>query len=153
MASPAISRSKRRGRKLDEVTPPTPEQMNHARFEVQDTHDKLPGGKQIAIGKSYRRVRMLEELNAKGFFTDKQAKALANYRNYADMSDRSVMRDSLCIPRHGGSGDGLTRTQVDAEQMTELCERAAGSLAELLRSVVVYDMRLSQWVITRSLSL
>ncbi|HYI43677.1 MAG TPA: hypothetical protein VD768_08665 [Sphingomicrobium sp.] len=139
-----------RGKKGGEgMEQPTPEQMSA--FSVENIVDKLPGGKQIVIGTAYRRKAMIDTLHDQGLFTTAEHKALRHYRHHADLADRSILPDSLGKRQGGGagSGDGPTRTLLNAIRVRDGCERAAGTLADILRAVVVYDMSLSQWAMVR----
>lgn len=142
--------SRNRSRRIGKAEPehvPTPEQM--AGFVLVDIVDKGPNGQSIEIGRAYRRRRMVEQLTAQGMFSDEEAKALKHYRHHADMIERSCTRDSLCIQR-GGGGNGPTISYLNAAFLVRQVEAAAGSLADILRAVVVEDVSLSQWAIRRA---
>lgn len=128
--------------------PPTDEQLRSAKFQLDDVMEKRRGGGIISIGKAYRRVPMIDILFAACVLSQDEYKALRHYRHHADMADRSPVRDSLCLQR-GGSGIGPTITKLHAARVRDDCERAAGTLADILRAVVVYDQSLSQWAILR----
>jgi hypothetical protein len=132
-----------------EIVPPTDEQLAHGDFAVEDVTDKRNGGGSITIGKAFRRRPMIAVLHLAGILNDEQYKALRHYRHHADLADRSPIRDSLNRQR-GGSGNGPTITTLNAVALVRDCERAAGSLASLLRDVVVYDRSLSQVAIDRA---
>lgn len=134
---------------MDDIMAPTPEQQREGGFVVQDVTDKRRGGGTITIGKAYCRRRQVEQLSASGLFTDEEAKALRHYRHHADLIERSPTRDSLCLQR-GGSGNGRTITFLNAAFLVGQVEAAVGSLADILRAVVVEDVSLSQWAIRRS---
>ena len=144
------ARRNRRPATLD-IDTPTPEQMGQGVFVIEETHDKLPGGTQITLGKGYRRKPMIDVLHGQGLFSDEQHKALKHYRHHADIADRSPLRDSLNRQRGGGT-TGPTIELLNAIRVRTDCERAAGSLVDILRAVVVYDQSLSQWVISRGVS-
>lgn len=129
---------------------PTPEQMARSTFIEGDVVDRAPGGRQITIGKAYRRRRMLDILHDQGVLSDEQAKALKQYQVWADTADRSLLWDSLAkgLPS-SGSGDGPTLAVLNARRMRDDCERAAGQLVDILRAVIVDDMSLSQWAMER----
>jgi hypothetical protein len=134
--------------KREEAVPPTAEQQAHGTYEMGDVIDR-EGAKALRVGKAYRKVRMIELLHRRGLFTDEEAKALKHYRHHADMADRSPVRDSLCVQRFGGNGTGPTVGMLTAIRVRESCERAAMSVQDILRSVVVYDTTLSQWAMAR----
>jgi hypothetical protein len=138
----------RKVKKAAEIAAPPAEQMREGAFTVQDIMDKRRGGGIIAIGKAYRRKPMIDVLAGQGVFTPEEHKALRHYRHHADIADRSPTRDSLCLQR-GGNGDGPTITTLNAVRLVADVEAAAGSLANILRAIVVDDLSLSQWAITR----
>lgn len=143
--------AKGRGRtrpKKDDAVPPTPEQMDAGCFRLDDVTDKRHGAATITIGKAYRRKPMIDLLLAQDVLDEAGHKALSHYRHHADLADRSPVRDSLCLQR-GGSGCGPTIALLNAIAIVRDCEAAAGSLAGILRAVVVYDKSLSQYAIER----
>jgi hypothetical protein len=144
-----VGKGRAKNRKAAEIVGPTPEQMGVSNFRLEDVTDKRNGGGTITIGKAYRRRPMIETLYSQGLFSDSQYKALKHYRHHADMTDRSTVRDSLCTTR-GGGGDGPSVGLVNAVQVVGACEMAAGSLRDILRAVVVDDLSLSQWAITKA---
>lgn len=127
-----------------EIEAPTPEQAGA--FVQVDITDKAANGRTISIGKAYRRKPMIEVLFAQKppIFSTAEYKALKHYRHHADVADRSPLKDSLNKAPGGGTGcpsiDVLNAVRVTAD-----CERAAGSLRDILRAVVVDDISLSQW--------
>jgi hypothetical protein len=131
-----------------EVVPPTDAQMVSATFDLQDITERR-GSSSIAIGKAYKRRPMIDILFAADVLDREQYKALRHYRHHADLADCSLVRDSLCLQR-GGRGSGPTISTLNAIALVRDCERAAGSLADMLRAIVVYDMSLSQWAIGRA---
>ena len=131
------------------IAEPTNEQRADGSFDLLDVVDKLPGGTSVSIGKAYRRRPMIDTLAEQGVFTAAEHKALKHYRHHADIADRSPTRDSLNMQRTGGSGTGPTVEMLNAVRVRGDCERAAGSLADILRAVVVDDMSLSQWAMRR----
>jgi hypothetical protein len=127
---------------------PTPEQMARAKYIEGDVVDRMPGGRQITIGKAYRRKRMLEALSEEGLFTDDQAKALSQYRAWADWSDISLVCDSLgreTFGRGSGGSSAPTIAMLNSRWQAQECEKAAGSLSDILRAVIVQDMSLVEW--------
>jgi hypothetical protein len=134
--------------KVVEIVEPTPEQMRDP-FALEDVTDKRNGGSSITIGKAYRRRSMIAILFDTGVLDEAQFRALRHYRHHADIADRSLVRDSLCLQR-GGCGDGPTITTLNAVAVTRDCEAAAGSLVDILRAVAVYDRSLSQWAIEQA---
>lgn len=134
---------------MAEIVGPTPEQASGAAFALEDVTDKRHGGGSITIGKAYRRRPMIDVLFAADVLDVEGYKALRHYRHHADIADRSLVRDSLCLQR-GGSGDGPTITTLNAVAVVRDCEAAAGSLVDILRAVVVYDQSLSQWAMGRA---
>lgn len=140
----------KRRKKLADIATPTPEQMRSGSFELADILDKQSNGRTLAIGKAYRRRPMIETLHGQGLLSDAEYRALKHYRHHADCADRSPTKDSLAsavCPIRGGSGDGPSRTLLHAQQVRDDCERAAGSLVDILRAVVVEDLSLSDWAI------
>jgi hypothetical protein len=133
----------------NDIIAPTREQMEGARFELEDVTDKRNGGGTIAIGKAYRRKPMIDILYAAGLFSEPEYKALRHYRHHADLADRSLVRDSLCFQR-GGNGMGPTVTMLNAIRLVADIEAAAGRLRDILRAVVVEDVSLSQWAMSQA---
>lgn len=123
---------------------PTPEQQADGAFAIEDITDKRNGGGTISIGKAWRRRPMIAVLAAAGAISDEEYRALRHYRHHADLADRSPVRDSLCLQR-GGAGAGMTLATLNAIRVRDDLERAAGSLVDILRAVVVNDVSLSQW--------
>lgn len=138
-----------KAKKIDAISP-TPEQMARGEYELSDILDKQPNGRMLSIGKAYRKVPVIDTLHAKGMFSDKEHKALHYYRHHADVVSRSLIRDSLCKDRHGGSGNGPTAAYITATEIVRDCERAAGQLVDILRAIVVEDVTLSQWAINQA---
>lgn len=142
------SRGKQNRRKLGpDAVPPTPEQMRDA-FLLEPVHDRTPAGGLNLRGVAYRRRPMIDVLYEAGAFTESQHKALRHFRHHADMAERSPVADSLCTER-GGNGNGASFNTLNACFITSACERAAGSLADILRAVVVRDQSLSQWAMEK----
>lgn len=133
---------KRRPKPVDAIGP-TPEQAARGAYELGDVVDNEGGGAR-RIGKAYRRVRMVEQLQLKGHISPDEAKALRHYRHHADMVDRSPVRDSLNQQR-GGNGNGPGIELLNATALVRDCENAAGSLHAILRAVVVDDLSLADW--------
>lgn len=127
---------------------PTAEQMAGGLFVEEDVVDRVHG-RSLTIGKAFRRKPMVDLLAKQGMFSEREAKALRQYRHYAGLADKSLVRDSLNRRPGGGNHDGPTVEVLTAIQMTEACERASGTLADILRAVIVNDMSLSQWAIHR----
>jgi hypothetical protein len=141
--STKIKRAGRAGR-LD-ILAPTVEQMRDNMFKVEDaTH--VGDGASVTIGKAYRRTPMYLVLQS--MFSDAEIKALKHYRHHADIADRSPLRDSL-DKQIRGNGTGPTVEVVNAIRVRDDCERAAGSLKDILRAVMVYDWSLSQWAMQK----
>lgn len=139
----------RRGKKIADIMPPTPEQMSAGQFSVEPITDRQPGGRFVTIGSAYRRRPMIDVLYAAGTFTESQHRALRHFRHHYDMIDCSPTTDSLCIERGGGCGEGHSFSALNAAYIAGACERAAGSLADILRAVVIYDQSLSQWAMEK----
>ena len=133
-----------------DIVEPTPEQMRGAVFDLATIVDKGRGGAVVRIGKAFRRRPMIEILWRDGVLSEDEYKALGHYRHHADIADRSPLRDSLVAQRGAGSGMGPTVAVLNARRVRDDCERAAGSLADILRAVVVYDCSLSQWAMATS---
>lgn len=128
-----------------EAVAPTPEQQAHSTYVVE--RESVAG----VVGKEhYRKVRQLEALHASGVINDEQFKSLKHYRHHADVSDRSLTRDSLrsWLPR-GSGGDGPGQEVLHAIRVTADIENAAGCLVDILRAVVVDDQSLSQWAMKK----
>lgn len=137
----------KRGRPRLDIAEPTPEQAREGRFAIGDIVDRNPGGSNATIGKAWRRVRMVEQLALQNLISAEEYKALKHYRHHADLADRSPIRDSLNHQR--GHGAGPTISALNAVRIRDDCEKAAGSLVEILRAIVVDDTSLSQWAIQR----
>lgn len=127
---------------------PTLEQMSGSAFCVEPVHDRTATGGIDLKGTAYRRRPMIEVLYEASVLSMGQLKALRHYRHHADLADRSPTRDSLCLQR-GGSGAGMTVATLNAVRLVADVEAAAGTLADILRAVVVYDTSLSQWAMNR----
>jgi hypothetical protein len=149
MAKRGSKRVKRVRAAANDVMGPTPEQMRGAEYVLEDVTDKGRGGASIKIGKAYRRKSMLVTLAEQGYFNDEELKALSMYRHCALRADRSPLRDSLLRHMPTGSSDGVTIGILNAIRMTDDCERAAGSLRDILRAVIVDDVSLSQWAASK----
>jgi hypothetical protein len=139
---------RKRGAKRVDAVAPTPEQQARGEYDLGDVIDR-DGAKALRVGKAYRRVRMVELLQKRGAFSAEDAAALKHYRHHADMIDRSPVRDSLNQHR-GGNGAGPAFSLLVAEQVVRDVERAAGSLRDVLRAVVVDDVSLAQWAIRQA---
>src|SRR5688572_2345557 len=138
----------RKGQRRPDIEAPTQEQQAGGVFAIEDVLDRTPGGAAISIVKAYRRTPMIKILLASHVISYEDWKALNHYRHHADLADRSPIRDSLCLQR-GGRGNGPTISTLHAIRVRDDCERAAGSLADILRMIVVYDWSLSQWAMHR----
>lgn len=127
--------------KID-IEGPTPEQAGA--FVQTDITDKAANGRTICIGKAFRRVVMIDLLMKQNILDLGMHKALKHYRHHADVADRSPLKDSL--NKAPGGGTGIPSVEVlNAVRVAADCERAAGSLRDILRAVVVDDLSLSQW--------
>jgi hypothetical protein len=142
-----VAKRNRQNRRLrQDVVPPTDEQMAGGVFRLEDIVDRQGTGSRI--GKAYRRQPMILSLRVQGLIDAEQFRALSHYRHHADLANRSPLRDSLCLQR-GGAGPGPSVSILNASRVRDDCERAAGSLADILRAVVIEDMSLSQWAMNR----
>lgn len=132
--------------------PPTAEQADH--FALEPILEKNRNGRNVEIGKHWRRKRVLEALYEQRLFIVDEYKALAHYRHHADIADKSPLRDSiLTLGRIStGSGDGPTHTTLNAIRVRDDCEKAAGWRVDILRAVIVDDTSLSQWCIDQGQS-
>ena len=128
-----------------EAIEPTPEQLARDAY----TFERETKAGQVASG-HYRKLRQLETLTNAGLFTDAQAKALSQYRAWADLCDRSLSRDSLdkFVPGTP-TGDGPSNTLIDAKAKVALCEEAAGALKDVLRAVIVNDASPAAWAMEK----
>lgn len=140
----------RAGRKVrvmaEAIMGPTPEQANA--FVLSEILDR-DGATARKLGKAYRRRPMIDMLLDQDIFTIAEHRALQHYRHHADIADRSPIRDSLARGLPSGGGDGPTVAMMNAVRVRDDCERAVGSLREILRAVVVYDQSLSQWAMAQ----
>lgn len=132
------------------VEAPTPEQRRHGVFDEVEVNEKQKGGVQLTLSRAYRRRPMIDILHDQHVLTDEQHKALKHYRHHADIADRSPLRDSLrsMMRVDGGDGPGPGVDVLNAQRVVKDCENAAGSLAPILRAVVVYDQSLSDWAMS-----
>lgn len=131
-----------------EIQEPTPEQIGA--FALEDVMERLRGGRTVAIGRAYRRRRMIDILHDAKVLSGDEHKALHTYRHNADLADRSPLRDSIAsLMMIRGSGEEPSIVLLNAVRVRDDCERAAGSLAPMLRAVVVDDLSLSRWVISQ----
>ena len=139
-------------RPKNEVLAPPPEQMKAGEFELQEIVDRSPSGRMLAIGKAYRRRPMVAILYEQGLFSQAEYKALRHYRHHADIADRSPLRDSITTLMRvaGGTGAGPSVEMLNAIRVRDDCERAAGSLRDILRAIVVDDLSLSQWAMSKA---
>lgn len=142
-----MSRRRRGVRKVEmkdgEVVSPTEQQAENAVYELHDIVDRS-AARNIVIGKAFRRRPMVDILAQQGLFSTAEYKALRAYRHFASVADRSPLRDSLNRQRGHGSGD-IGAELATAIRVTTDAERAAGSLRDILRAVIVHDISLSQW--------
>lgn len=136
--------------KREEIEGPTAEQFDAAKFELQDIVDRQ-GGAPIRIGKAYRRKPMIDTLLEQKVISYVEHKALKHYRHHADLIDHSPLKDSIrkLLRVQGGGTGGTAERHLYASRIVNDCERAAGQLVDILRAVVVYDISLSQWAMTR----
>lgn len=141
------SRAKARRAKTADIIAPPLEQMRDA-FLVEPVHDRTPNGGLNLKGMAYRRRPMIDILYEAGAFTESQHKALRHFRHHFDMIDASPVRDSLNRER-GGSGNGFSFSALNAAYIVSACEQAVGSLADILRAVVIDDQSLSQWAMAK----
>jgi hypothetical protein len=140
-----------------EGTPKAPLRPNEHQadsFTMEPILEKNRNGRNVEIGKHYRRKRMVEVLCAQGLFSSEEAKALKHYRHHADIADKSPLKDSLAnlMRISGGTGSGPTVNTLNAIRVRDDVERAAGSLVDILRAVVVDDISLTQWCVSRGKS-
>lgn len=137
----------KRAKKVEkiEAIEPTPEQLTRDTY----TFERETRAGQVARG-HYRKVRQLETLTNAGMFTDEQAKALSQYRAWADLCDRSLSRDSLDRHMPGTpAGDGPSNALIDAKAKVALCEEAARALKDVLRAVIVNDASPAAWAMEK----
>ena len=128
-----------------EIQEPTPQQI--AAFELGEIVEQRRGGGTVAIGKAYRRRRMIDILFDSRVISSDEFKALHTYRHNADLADRSPLRDSIAaLMMVRGSGEEPSIALLNAAYITAACEHAAGSLCGILRAVAVDDFSLAQWV-------
>jgi len=133
-------------RKQVDALAPTDAQMRHADYEIATTTER---GQVVRTG--YRRIRQLEFLTKKGLFSKREAAALFMYRHFADLIDKSLVRDSLSRDAGGPSGNGSKPPYVvHAEIAVGRYEASAGQLRDILHAVIVEDNSLSQWAIEKS---
>ena len=148
-----MGRVRGKRKRAPEIIGPTPEQAARREYELTDVVDKQADGRSIAIGKANTLVREIARLLNKGVISHAEYKALKHYQHHAEMVDRSLVRDSmanaLCSIRGTSGGDGPGVAMLNASRVTADCERAAGSLVDILRAVVVNDYTLSQWAMER----
>lgn len=120
-------------------------------FGIEPIMGKGTNGRTVELGKTLRRKPMIEVLFGQGLFSKEEYKALKHYRHHADIADRSPLKDSIAnlLRISGGAGHGPTINTLNAIRVRDDVERASGSLVGILRAVVVDDMSLSQWCISR----
>jgi len=146
--------AKGRGRakrvQIEDIVPPTDEQMSGGAFSVVETYDKT-GATSRRIGSGYRRTPVIDTLSEYGIINDREHKALARYRDLASACDRSPLKDSVrkLMRVQGGSGDHISARLINAQLETARIEREAGSLKDILRAVAVDDVSLTQWAIAQ----
>ncbi len=132
----------RRKRPLDAI-PPTFEQTAHADYEEAPVTDKGQ-----VVGRSYRKIRQLEALLKAKVIREEDAPYVHQYRHFADLVDRSPLKDSLNRTIRGaGEVADVPAAVVHAKQMIALCEAQAGALRDILRAVIVDDTSLREWAI------
>lgn len=131
-----------------EIQEPTSEQLGA--FELAEIVEQQRSGRSVTIGKAFRRRRMIDTLLEAKVLAIDEHKALHVYRHNADLADRSPLRDSIAtLMMVRGSGEPPSVVILNAIRVRDDCERAAGSLAPLLRAVVIDDVSLSQWAISQ----
>lgn len=132
-------------RRYADPVPPTPEQQERSGYVV---HRMTERGQ--VTGERYQKVRQVEWLLSKDLVTPDEAKALIQYRTYADMLDKSPLRDSLDKSPRGGEQGDIPPAVIHAGRMVGAYEQAIGSLVDLVRFVVVSDKSLSEWAIDKA---
>lgn len=141
-----MAKAKRKTRAAFNGATPTDEQMRGGEFRPE----QIVEAGQTTRGVAYRRRPMIDILLSQRLLSFEEHRALRHYRHHADIADKSPVRDSLAIERFGGSGNGPGTEILNAQRVRDDCERAAGSLADILRAVVIYDQSLSQWAMERA---
>jgi len=136
--------------KAVEIEQPPPEQQRGDAFAIEIVTDKGRGGATIRIGKAYRRRSMIDILAERGVLNPDDAKALRHYRHHAIIAERSPVRDSLARHLPGRTGDGPGIIVLNAIRIRDDCNRAAGSLRDILRAVAIEDCSLSEWAMARA---
>lgn len=138
-----MARTKRKAKIVIDIVEPTAEQMDRDEYELSPITERGQ-----VIGAAFKKRRQLERLFQADVITPSEYKALLHYRQYADMADRSLVCDSLDrhMPQAASSGE-LPPYILDARFRTGQFEAAAGSLADMLREIVVNDVALTRWVI------
>lgn len=126
---------------------PTPEQMARDTFEEH----RIAEGGNITRRTYHKKVRQLEALQKAEILEPGEIGALYVYRLYADLIDGSETRDSLAQMQPRGPGrDVIPAAIVDARRRVNHFTDAAGSLAAILKAVIVRDVSLSQWAIEQA---
>lgn len=136
--------TKRKVKPIDAM-PPTPEQASRA--------DYVPERETAAgqVGKvRWRKVRQLETLVKAGIIRKEDAPAVHRYRYFADMVERSSVKDSLNKAVGGSSGPvDVPKAVMHAKNMTSRCEAACGEIRDILHAVIVSDTSLREWAMER----
>lgn len=138
-----MARTKRKAKIVIDIVEPTAEQMDRDEYELSPITERGQ-----VIGAAFKKRRQLERLFQADVITPSEYGALLHYRNFADMADKSPVKDSLDrnMPQAASSGE-LPAYILDARFKTGKYESAAGSLWQFLRDIVVNDMTLTRWVI------
>lgn len=122
---------------------PTPEQLGHGRY------DSVTVRTERAAAVAFRRIAMIDTLKDQGVLSDTEHKALAYYRDQAQMAERSPLKS--CLDQSKGSGDtlALPAAITSAIIATARIERDMGQLADIARAIAVDDKSISQWCIDK----
>lgn len=118
--------------KLDDRTPPTPEQMARGEFR--------------SAGMAYKRVPVIETMLSRGQLNEREYIALSYYRDQASLADRSPLKS--CIDFSVSGGDNHPSAALASAMLeTARMERDMGSVWPIARAVAVDDVSLTQWCI------
>ena len=134
----------RKAKRTVEILEPTPEQFQRSEYALVSITERGQ-----VTGAGFRKVRELERLFSDDVISPSEFAALHRYRLYADMADKSPLRDSL--DRHmpqGGSGE-IPPYILDAKFRTGAVEKALGQLCDMTRAIIVDDLSVVDWVIDR----
>lgn len=100
-------------------------------------------------GMAVKRVPVIDTMRDRGMLSDEHHRRLNHYRSQCDMAERSPIKSALDFSVRGSGGFELSAAVTSAIIAMAQIERDMGSVRDIARSIVVDDVSLSQWCITK----